>query len=558
MTTETNMNGNQLAIYWDFENIHISVAKLRSVTKTHLSPRIPQEKVIDLAKIMDHLHTMGPISINRAYGNWQWMGAYQEDLLKHSIDLIQMFPAGLHAKNGADIRLALDAFEDACRLPPISHVVIISGDSDFISAAQKLRALGKTVIGIGTRDATNKYWSLACTSFNYYEDVVPPPLAAPVLKPIKSSKPSKKPGADLPATKTVAKKVNKTPEWLLRQGLAQLLRDSDKDYAQLSQLRPAIAKIDPKFTPENIGHTSMSKFVQAYPKVIRMVKTEGTHHIYAVGTKQKLQTTTGKAPELTPAYLLELFTAALSNRSTKRLSKAALHQLVMDAKPALADTSSRLMAEVLAQIPELEISAAFVSLSDTDCSTTDETRSPTENTTQAGLACLDADFIKHLQKQGIFSLPAPQWTQVLMTTHDYFQENNYQLLGARPELTDKLLDRCNSKTRGSSLTRVMINRLISSFIRSQTLDIQQPDDGERTWTLKKPFQSPGLLIEHLTLFLLYRGIQSGYTCCTREWSIFLYGDDSHEDYIDSLKIRLFHEDYAAQFDYQPQSASAAE
>ena len=155
------MNGNQLAIYWDFDNIHISVAKDQGIATNSYTP---QKRIVELSAIMDNLQAIGPVAINRAYANWQWMWNYKDDLLKLNIDLIQLFPRGLNAKNGADIRLALDAYQDACRLPNLTHFVIISGDSDFISAAQKLRELGKTVIGIGTRTSTTPYWSHACSA----------------------------------------------------------------------------------------------------------------------------------------------------------------------------------------------------------------------------------------------------------------------------------------------------------------------------------------------------------------------------------------------------------
>ena len=83
-----SMNGNQLAIYWDFENIHISVAKGKGIATTGYKP---EEQVVELTAIMDDLQAIGPVAINRAYGNWQWMGAYKNDLLKLSIDLIQLY-----------------------------------------------------------------------------------------------------------------------------------------------------------------------------------------------------------------------------------------------------------------------------------------------------------------------------------------------------------------------------------------------------------------------------------------------------------------------------------
>ena len=37
--------------------------------------------------------------------------------VSRAVDLVQLFPAAAYAKNGADIRLAVDAVEDMFRLP---------------------------------------------------------------------------------------------------------------------------------------------------------------------------------------------------------------------------------------------------------------------------------------------------------------------------------------------------------------------------------------------------------------------------------------------------------
>ena len=44
---------------------------------------------------------------------------------------MQLFPAPAYAKNGADIRLAVETVEDMFRRPDITHVVIVAGDSDY-------------------------------------------------------------------------------------------------------------------------------------------------------------------------------------------------------------------------------------------------------------------------------------------------------------------------------------------------------------------------------------------------------------------------------------------
>ena len=95
--------------------------------------------------------SFGPIAINRAYCNWQFFGRYRDALLQSAVELIQLFPPGASAKNGADIKLCLDATEDIGRFEHIGTVIIVGGDSDFMPVAQKIKAAGRTLIGIGTR-----------------------------------------------------------------------------------------------------------------------------------------------------------------------------------------------------------------------------------------------------------------------------------------------------------------------------------------------------------------------------------------------------------------------
>jgi uncharacterized LabA/DUF88 family protein len=71
--------------------------------------------------------------------------------------------------------------EDVMRLPHIGTVVVVGGDSDFLPLAQKMKAAGRSLVGVGTRAATNRHWAKACHAFHYYDDLVAgptPPAAA--------------------------------------------------------------------------------------------------------------------------------------------------------------------------------------------------------------------------------------------------------------------------------------------------------------------------------------------------------------------------------------------
>jgi uncharacterized protein (DUF2236 family) len=164
-----------LAVYWDFENLHARLVEDRLGDGAYNTPDgrfKAQEPLVQVQKVVDFVATLGPVALNRAYCNWQYFGRYREALLGAGMDLVQLFPPGASAKNGADIRLCLDALEDSARVSTIGQVVIVGGDSDFMPLAQKLKAAARRVIGIGARKSTNRYWAGSCDVFYYYEDLV--------------------------------------------------------------------------------------------------------------------------------------------------------------------------------------------------------------------------------------------------------------------------------------------------------------------------------------------------------------------------------------------------
>ncbi|MEJ1229389.1 MAG: NYN domain-containing protein [Galbitalea sp.] len=57
------------------------------------------------------------------------------------------------------------------RLPDITHVVIVAGDSDFIPLAQSCKRLGRYVVGIGVAGASSKSLAAACNEFKFYGEL---------------------------------------------------------------------------------------------------------------------------------------------------------------------------------------------------------------------------------------------------------------------------------------------------------------------------------------------------------------------------------------------------
>ncbi|MES2187447.1 MAG: NYN domain-containing protein [Pseudomonadota bacterium] len=165
-----------VALYWDFENLHASLCEQRFGEGIYHHPdgRFKlQEPLVDVAAVTALAASLGPIAIHRAYCNWQFFGRYRDALLQAAMELVQLFPPGASAKNGADIRLCLDAAEDMTRHPHIGTVVVAGGDSDFMPLAQKVKAAGRTMVGVGIRATTNRHWARSCDAFHYYDSLVP-------------------------------------------------------------------------------------------------------------------------------------------------------------------------------------------------------------------------------------------------------------------------------------------------------------------------------------------------------------------------------------------------
>ena len=150
------------------------------------------EGEIDIGAIIDYAASFGTVALSRAYADWSVPAnaAYKAPLVSWSIDLVQLFTMS-GVKNGADIRLAVDAVEDLVRHPDITHVVFVAGDSDYVPLAQRCKRLGRYVVGIGVAGSTGRALVSACDEFIDYADL-------PGVVPLKPASPAKAPRAARP------------------------------------------------------------------------------------------------------------------------------------------------------------------------------------------------------------------------------------------------------------------------------------------------------------------------------------------------------------------------
>lgn len=175
----------RVAVYLDFDNIvmswydrvHGRHAFSRDRQRIAADPTEPEiaerlaQATVDVGAIIDHATSFGALMLTRAYADWSAPinADYRSQLVARAVDLVQLFPAAAYAKNGADIRLAVDAVEDMFRIPALTHVVIVGGDSDYVPLAQRCRRLGRYVVGLGVAGSTAKSLAAACDQFDSYE-----------------------------------------------------------------------------------------------------------------------------------------------------------------------------------------------------------------------------------------------------------------------------------------------------------------------------------------------------------------------------------------------------
>jgi len=299
----------RVAVYIDFDNIVISRYdqvhgrgqfqrdKVRGFSRAD-RPADPEiaEKLrrasVDIGAVIDFASSFGTLVLTRAYADWSdpVNADYRGQLVSRAVDLVQLFPAAAYAKNGADIRLAVDAVEDMFRLPDLTHVVIVAGDSDYIALAQRCRRLGRYVVGVGVAGSTSKALAAACDELVTYDalpgitpaDASPQPAARTADAPTGSDEPGGAPAARGPRrTRRPAAAVTdetdpdaEDPQDVATRLLERALRlgqeKDDADWLHSSTVKSQMRRMDPSFSERALGYRSFSDFVKSREAVAEL------------------------------------------------------------------------------------------------------------------------------------------------------------------------------------------------------------------------------------------------------------------------------------------------
>jgi hypothetical protein len=270
MTTEPG--ATRVAVYLDFDNIVISrydqVNGRNSFQRDKakslgdgLDPDRLERATVDVGAIIDFASSFGTLVLTRAYADWSAdvNAGYRGQLVGRAVDLVQLFPAAAYGKNGADIRLAVDTVEDMFRLPDLTHVVIVAGDSDYIALAQRCKRLGRYVVGIGVAGSSSRALAAACDEFVIY-DALP---GIPATSPSEHDEPDP---ADPQSAAT----------GLLRRALQIGLEKDDADWLHNSVLKAQMKRMDPSFSEKSLGFKSFSDFLRSRTDVVELDESSTT------------------------------------------------------------------------------------------------------------------------------------------------------------------------------------------------------------------------------------------------------------------------------------------
>jgi hypothetical protein len=281
----TEPGAARVAVYLDFDNIVLS-----RYDQVHGRNSFQRDKpkgldaakltraIVDVGAVLDFASSFGTLVLTRAYADWSAdiNAGYRGQLVGRAVDLVQLFPAAAYGKNAADIRLAVDAVEDMFRLPDLTHVVIVAGDSDYIPLAQRCKRLGRYVVGIGVAGSSSKSLAAACDDFVIYDALpgVPAIAAAPAEDAAPTTRARQTKAAEPDESETPDPQAAATA--LLRRALQIGQDKDDDDWLHNSTVKAQMKRMDPSFSEKSLGFRSFSDFLRSRTDVVELDETSTT------------------------------------------------------------------------------------------------------------------------------------------------------------------------------------------------------------------------------------------------------------------------------------------
>ena len=312
----TEPNDARVGLYIDFDNIVISRYQqlhgrnafqrdgIRNFDKSShdADPEIAAKltaATVDFNAIIDFAASFGTLVVNRAYADWSVPvnASYQRQLMSRAVDLTQLFTTTTRGtKNGADIRLAVDVVEDLFRLPDLTHVIIVAGDSDYIALAQKSKRLGRFVVGIGVAGSTSTSLAAACDEFEDYDSLPGIDKAAAAAEHPAAGRKAGEPDEALPSQASGVRSLTTIPmfsdtgdtqldepepaedidpqtiatELLVRALQIGHAKGDADEWLNTGTIKNQMRRMDPSFNEKPLGYRSFTEFLASHGDLVEL------------------------------------------------------------------------------------------------------------------------------------------------------------------------------------------------------------------------------------------------------------------------------------------------
>lgn len=245
----------KIAIYLDFENLAISAKEVY--------PSTPRPLRID--DILDYAKGYGDVIIKKAFADWNKApcNQYVEDLRLRGFDLIFLPQTSLSGKNGADLRMTIDALEDMYDKSLLDVFFLGTGDTDFIHLIRKIKERGKEVVVLGFEHSIGRTIRFNCDRFESLEDLL-----------------GKAPAPDVKEKREEEELEDDPRELFLR----YLKNRSTDEPAILSQIKNDLMRLDPAFSEKKYGYKHFKDFLDSFKgdlfTSIKMDERAGHHLVF--------------------------------------------------------------------------------------------------------------------------------------------------------------------------------------------------------------------------------------------------------------------------------------
>lgn len=266
MSTKEQLTEVQIAVLIDLENISLN----------------------SIQWLFDQISDFGRVILKKAYADWSLEASKRDQLLELGIEAIPLMRSTSGGKNASDIKLAIDAV-DLLYNSPVDAFVIVSSDSDFVPLVSKLRGAGKTVFGAGEEKKAPKTLVKSCDRYFYLDQ------DGSIRRRKKRKSTSKEKDAENLITRAVMASMDEHGRVLG------------------SKLHQMILRLDPSFDYRSHGHSTFTKFLEAFP-CLKLIPSKGPGDVIIELLEQTPQT----IAELKPSKeLWEQIDSAWSKRVEK-------------------------------------------------------------------------------------------------------------------------------------------------------------------------------------------------------------------------------------------------